>query len=81
MQQTVLVKPSHVVYQEGFQVIAVGRDGPGRSDDVVKYLNDCTTLSSSPIKHESRPCDAFDLGQVKSCALELCVTIMEELMH
>jgi NAD(P)-dependent dehydrogenase (short-subunit alcohol dehydrogenase family) len=57
--------------QEGFQVIAVGRDGPGRSDDVVKYLNDCTALSSSTIKHEFRSCDAFDLVQVKSCALEI----------
>ena len=58
--------------QEGFQVIAVGRDGPGRSDAVVKYLNDCTTLSSSsPVKHEFRPCDAFDLGQVKSCASDI----------
>jgi NAD(P)-dependent dehydrogenase (short-subunit alcohol dehydrogenase family) len=58
--------------QEGFQVIAVGRDGPGRSDAVVKYLNDCTTLSSSStVKHEFRPCDAFDLGQVKSCASDI----------
>jgi len=63
--------------QEGFQVVAVGRGGEGRRSEVLSFLEECSVASSSSatekkgsaaasasaaaIKHEFRPCDAFDL--------------------
>jgi NAD(P)-dependent dehydrogenase (short-subunit alcohol dehydrogenase family) len=70
--------------QEGFQVVAVGRGGEGRRAEVLSFLEECAVASSSAatekgsaaaasaaIKHEFRPCDAFDLSQVKRCAADI----------
>ncbi len=67
--------------QEGFQVVAVGRGGEGRRGEVLSFLEECSVASSSSatgkgsaaaaIKHEFRPCDAFDLSQVKRCAEDI----------
>ena len=73
--------------QEGFQVVAVGRGGEGRRSEVLSFLEECSVASSSSatekkgsaaasasaaaIKHEFRPCDAFDLSQVKRCAADI----------
>mmetsp|Transcript_14558 Transcript_14558/g.22436 ORF Transcript_14558/g.22436 Transcript_14558/m.22436 type:complete len:357 (+) Transcript_14558:149-1219(+) len=59
-------------------VIAVGRDRPGRAEQVIADLelssssstaeNDTTTASkNSASRHEFRSCDAFSLGSVKEC--------------
>ena len=68
--------------QEGFQVVAVGRGGEGRRGEVLSFLEECSAPSPScatvkgsaaaaAIKHEFRPCDAFDLSQVKRCAADI----------
>lgn len=53
----------------GFNVIAVGRDRPGRAEAVISELNEHSPsgMDASP-SHEFRPCDAFSLGAVKECA-------------
>ncbi|KAL3826635.1 hypothetical protein ACHAXA_009076 [Cyclostephanos tholiformis] len=79
--------------REGYQVIAVGRGGEGRRDEVLSFLEKCSAESKTaaaaaaaiptsgdddpsppsipPIGHEFRPCDAFDLSQVKTCASDI----------
>ena len=52
---------------EGFNVIAVGRDKPGRSQEVIDLLTKCSNAESK-LNHEFRPCDAFQLKEVKDCA-------------
>ncbi len=58
---------SHHLAGEGFNVIAVGRDKPGRAEAVISELNAKSPAGSNP-SHEFRPCDAFSLGAVKECA-------------
>ena len=63
--------------QEGFSVIAVGREKEGRSAEVLKFLGDCSDAGSGATKdckvvsHEFRACDAFELAQVKTCAQDI----------
>ena len=52
--------------QEGFSVVAVGRDKPGRKEEIVEELSRNGGDVDPP--HEFRPCDAFSLSQVASCA-------------
>lgn len=56
--------------REGFNVIAVGRDKPGRRDEVLHHLLHCSTDTAddgaNTAKHEFLPCNAFELSQVKS---------------
>jgi len=67
--------------EEGFRIIAVGRDREGRKDEVLGFLRECSSAGSggngsgndtkecsAAIRHEFRPCDAFELAQVKACA-------------
>jgi len=68
---------------EGFQIIAVGRQKEGREAEVLDYLQQCTNSgkssssnysssnSSNDIKHEFRPCNAFELSQVQKCSKEI----------
>ena len=63
---------------EGFQIIAVGRQKEGREAEVLDYLQQCTNSgtsstnsSSSNIKHEFRPCNAFELSQVQQCSQDI----------
>lgn len=58
---------AHHLAGAGFNVIAVGRDRPGRAEALVADLNEESPANSFPA-HEFRPCDAFSLGNVKSCA-------------
>mmetsp|Transcript_17608 Transcript_17608/g.19760 ORF Transcript_17608/g.19760 Transcript_17608/m.19760 type:complete len:322 (+) Transcript_17608:116-1081(+) len=58
---------AHRLAGAGFNVIAVGRDKPGRAASVVAELNEQSPPNSHPA-HEFRPCDAFSLGAVKECA-------------
>jgi len=51
----------------GFNVIAVGRDKPGRAEAVISELNENSSPDASP-SHEFRPCDACSLEAVKECA-------------
>ena len=67
--------------EQGYTVIAVGRDRPGRAEAVVGCLkeasrkhcsdqnndNDDTILPA----HEFRPCDAFSLKSINQCATEI----------
>mmetsp|Transcript_8077 Transcript_8077/g.14148 ORF Transcript_8077/g.14148 Transcript_8077/m.14148 type:complete len:332 (-) Transcript_8077:225-1220(-) len=69
--------------REGFQIIAVGREKEGRKNEVLGFLEKCSASSSSiiegseenkecsPIQHEFRPCNAFELAQVKTCAQDI----------
>ena len=63
--------------QEGYQIIAVGRQREGRKEEVLNFLQQCTNSSSAGdpikknIKHEFRPCNAFELKQVKQCAQDM----------
>ncbi len=69
---------SHRLANAGFNVIAVGRDKPGRAEALIAELNAQNPSSpeqhqqqhqqQSPQKHEFRPCDAFSLQNVKECA-------------
>lgn len=52
----------------GFNVIAVGRDRPGRAESIVKELNEKSPPSNASPSHEFRACDAFSLVDVKNCA-------------
>ena len=52
--------------RDGFNIVAVGRDKPGRREEMLAHLNACS--QSDGAKHEFRPCDAFSLAQVKACA-------------
>jgi NAD(P)-dependent dehydrogenase (short-subunit alcohol dehydrogenase family) len=52
---------------EGFNVIAVGRDKPGRAQEVMDQLIRCSN-NNGELQHEFRACDAFELKQVKECA-------------
>ena len=52
---------------EGFNVVAVGRDKPGRSKEVIDHLIKCSNTNSEA-RHEFRACNAFELKQVKECA-------------
>jgi len=61
---------AHHLAGAGFNVIAVGRDKPGRAEAVVAELNDKSPANSTPV-HEFRPCDAFSLEDVKNCAEEI----------
>ncbi|KAL7525615.1 hypothetical protein ACHAXR_001079 [Thalassiosira sp. AJA248-18] len=67
--------------QDGFKIIAVGRDKEGRKDEVLNFLQQCSASgengdgdgasskdSSNCVQHEFRACNAFELSQVKSCA-------------
>ena len=57
--------------QEGFRIIAVGRDNEegNRREEVLKYLEQCSAGDGGgTVQHEFRPCDAFELSQVQSCA-------------
>ena len=56
--------------QEGFRIIAVGRDKEGRESEVMGFLQQCSA-NSNGIKHEFRPCNAFELSQVKRCAEDI----------
>jgi len=64
---------------EGFQIIAVGRQKEGREAEVLDYLQQCTnsgissnsSSSSNEIKHEFRPCNAFELSQVQQCSKDI----------
>lgn len=58
---------AHRLAGAGFNIIAVGRDKPGRAEALISELNDKSPPNSSP-SHEFRPCDAFSLGAVKECA-------------
>jgi NAD(P)-dependent dehydrogenase (short-subunit alcohol dehydrogenase family) len=67
--------------------VSLGRGGEGRRSEVLSFLEECSVASSSSatekkgsaaastsaaaIKHEFRPCDAFDLSQVKRCAADI----------
>ncbi|KAL7534651.1 hypothetical protein ACHAWF_004906 [Thalassiosira exigua] len=72
--------------REGFRVVAVGRDREGREAEVLRFLGECSASASSSsapsssaecssssngIGHEFRPCDAFELALVKSCARDI----------
>lgn len=65
--------------QEGYQIIAVGRQKEGREEEVLDFLQQCTNNGSSAggddpkknIKHEFRPCNAFELKQVKQCTQDM----------
>lgn len=62
--------------QEGFQIIAVGRAKEGRKSEVLDFLQKCSAgsdkeSSDAVIKHEFRPCNAFELSQVKQCAQDI----------
>lgn len=66
--------------QEGYQIIAVGRQKEGRKNEILQCLQECTNSgaasseskgSSNNIKHEFRPCNAFELAQVKQCAQDI----------
>jgi NAD(P)-dependent dehydrogenase (short-subunit alcohol dehydrogenase family) len=71
--------------QDGFNVIALGRDKPGRREEVIDHLIKCTsdgyTATNEEAKkqtHEFRACNAFELAQVKECAESImsdCKTI------
>merc|ERR1719203_1795305 len=60
--------------KEGFQIIAVGRENKegNRKDEILKYLEQCSDSladgGGGAFQHEFRPCDAFELSQVKTCA-------------
>jgi NAD(P)-dependent dehydrogenase (short-subunit alcohol dehydrogenase family) len=58
---------SHRLAGAGFNVIAVGRDTPGRAEAIIAELNAKSPANSSP-SHEFRACNAFSLGVVKECA-------------
>jgi NAD(P)-dependent dehydrogenase (short-subunit alcohol dehydrogenase family) len=58
---------SHRLAEEGFNVIAVGREKAGRAEAILSELNAKSPTGSTP-SHEFRPCDAFSLGAVKECA-------------
>ena len=63
--------------QEGFSVIAVGREKEGRSAEVLDFLGKCSSAGSGTSKdckevsHEFHACDAFELAQVKTCAQDI----------
>eukprot|EP00579_Thalassiosira_antarctica_P000142 CAMPEP_0201869250 /NCGR_PEP_ID=MMETSP0902-20130614/2832_1 /ASSEMBLY_ACC=CAM_ASM_000551 /TAXON_ID=420261 /ORGANISM="Thalassiosira antarctica, Strain CCMP982" /LENGTH=321 /DNA_ID=CAMNT_0048394721 /DNA_START=67 /DNA_END=1028 /DNA_ORIENTATION=+ len=65
--------------QEGFQIIAVGRDKEGRKSEVLGFLEECSASNGGEskddkectIKHEFRACNAFELAQVKTCAQDI----------
>jgi len=66
--------------QEGYQIIAVGRQKEGRKNEILQCLQECTNSgaassesdrSSNNIKHEFRPCNAFKLAEVKQCAQDI----------
>ena len=52
--------------RDGFNIVAVGRDKPGRREEMLAHLAACS--QSDEARHEFRPCDAFSLAQVKACA-------------
>jgi len=52
--------------RDGFNIVAVGRDKPGRREELLSHLAACS--QSDGARHEFRPCDAFSLAQVKACA-------------
>jgi hypothetical protein len=54
---------------DGVSVVAVGRDKPGRKEEVVEELSKYGTNADPP--HEFRPCDTFSLSQVASCATRI----------
>ncbi|KAL3792476.1 hypothetical protein HJC23_000948 [Cyclotella cryptica] len=52
---------------DGFKIIAVGRDKDGnRGPEVIDFLSKCS--KNHDVRHEFRACDAFELKQVKECA-------------
>jgi NAD(P)-dependent dehydrogenase (short-subunit alcohol dehydrogenase family) len=61
--------------EQGYCVIAVGRDRPGRAEAVVERLTEASRQTSSDDallpKHEFRPCDAFSLKSVHECATSI----------
>lgn len=67
--------------EQGYNVIAVGRDRPGRAESIIEELNDKSFSSlsffamspndSGTPKHEFYPCDAFLLSVVQSTAKEI----------
>mmetsp|Transcript_5764 Transcript_5764/g.12324 ORF Transcript_5764/g.12324 Transcript_5764/m.12324 type:complete len:318 (-) Transcript_5764:2051-3004(-) len=59
---------SHRLAGAGFKIVAVGRDRPGRSEEVINELNKASGDHAGEIQHEFRPCNAFLLSQVKECA-------------
>ncbi len=59
---------SHRLAGAGFKIVAVGRDRPGRSEEVINELNKASGDHAMEVQHEFRPCDAFQLSQVKECA-------------
>lgn len=56
--------------QSGFSVVAVGRDAPGRKEEVVAELSKHGKDNVDP-PHEFRPCNGFSLSQVSACAKEI----------
>mmetsp|Transcript_8628 Transcript_8628/g.10895 ORF Transcript_8628/g.10895 Transcript_8628/m.10895 type:complete len:205 (+) Transcript_8628:108-722(+) len=63
--------------EQGYKVIAVGRDRPGRADSIIQTLN---SKSTNGIKHEGDieipvhefyPCDAFSLNNVSLTAKQI----------
>ena len=57
----------------GFSVVAVGRDKPGRKEAILEELNRFCSDKDNKVDppHEFRPCDAFSLSQVASCAKDI----------
>ena len=65
--------------EQGYNVIAVGRDRPGRAESIIQELNQYSSSSASTLgitssespKHEFYACDAFSLGNIKKTADEI----------
>lgn len=65
--------------EQGYNVIAVGRDRPGRAESVIQELNKFSSSSASTLgittppspKHEFYACDAFSLSNVQKTAEEI----------
>lgn len=59
--------------RDGFDVIAVGRDKPGRKEEVLQHLANCAADGNATAStHQFYPCDAFSLSQVKSTSQIIC---------
>jgi NAD(P)-dependent dehydrogenase (short-subunit alcohol dehydrogenase family) len=58
---------AHRLAEQGYKVVAVGRDRPGRAESIVRDLQEKSPEGSS-LQHEFRACDAFSLASVKATA-------------
>eukprot|EP00980_Cylindrotheca_fusiformis_P015645 scaffold4501_cov118-Cylindrotheca_fusiformis.AAC.5 len=60
---------SHRLAEQGWKIVAVGRDRPGRAEEIVQSLT--KSSPSTTIEHSFVPCDCFSLQNVQTCATNI----------